>query len=151
MKFNRHISLLLAFFVLVSNIGFAFNVRYCGNDITSVTLKTPIQDKELEKDCCGFVEKESHCCKDKEVKFEKKTDTLIQKTVSFIRILFCNQMNGILPCFHSFQILKKTHLLRITAMQMRLLFLNYTTNIFSTLSFNVFTKVKSYFLWFCIF
>lgn len=83
MKFNRHISILLAFFVLVSNIGFAFNVRYCGNDITSVTLKTPIQDKELEKDCCGFVEKESHCCKDKEVKFEKKTDDLIQKTVSF--------------------------------------------------------------------
>jgi hypothetical protein len=102
-KFNRHISLLLAFFLLVSNIGFAFNVRYCGNDITSVTLKTPIQDKELEKDCCGFVEKESHCCKDKEVKFEKKTDDLIQKTVSFHSdfILLSNEWNPSVFSFFS--------------------------------------------------
>jgi hypothetical protein len=100
-KFNRHISLLLAFFLLVSNIGFAFNVRYCGNDITSVTLKTSTQDEKLEKDCCGVVEKESHCCKDKEVKFEKKTDDLIQKTVSFhpVFILQSNEWN---PCVFSF-------------------------------------------------
>ncbi|MFV8371166.1 HYC_CC_PP family protein [Flavobacterium sp. LB2P6] len=83
MKFNKHISLLLAFFILVSNVGLAFNVRYCGNEITSVTLKTPVEDQKLEKDCCGVVEKKSHCCKDKEVKFQKKTDDLIQKTVSF--------------------------------------------------------------------
>ena len=72
----------MAFFVLVSNVGLAFNVRYCGSEITSVTLKTPVQDQKLEKDCCGVVEKESHCCKDKEVKFQKKTDDLIQKIVS---------------------------------------------------------------------
>jgi hypothetical protein len=30
-------------------MGFAFNIRYCGNDITSVTLKTPSQDQNLEK------------------------------------------------------------------------------------------------------
>ena len=64
-------------------MGFAFNIRYCGNDITSVTLKTPAHDQNLEKDCCGVVEKKSHCCKNKEVKFQKKTDDLIQKTVSF--------------------------------------------------------------------
>ncbi|MFV8378504.1 HYC_CC_PP family protein [Flavobacterium sp. LB3R33] len=95
MKFNRHISLLLAFFVLVSNMGLAFNVRYCGNDITSVTLKTPAQDQNLEKDCCGVIEKKSHCCKDKEVKFQKKTDDLIQKTVSFHSdfILLTNEWN----------------------------------------------------------
>ena len=83
MKLNKHISILLAFFVLVSNIGLAFNVRYCGSEITSVTLKTPALDRNLEKDCCGVVEKKSHCCKDKEVKFQKKTDDLIQKIVSF--------------------------------------------------------------------
>jgi hypothetical protein len=64
-------------------MGFAFNIRYCGNDSTSVTLKTPAHDQNLEKDYCGVVEKKSHCCKDIEVKFQKKTDDLIQKTVSF--------------------------------------------------------------------
>lgn len=83
MKFKRPICLLLAFFLLVSNMGLAFNVRYCGNEIASVTLKTPVQDQKLEKKCCGVVEKKSHCCKDKEVKFQKKTDNLIQKIVSF--------------------------------------------------------------------
>nr|WP_235832082.1 hypothetical protein [Flavobacterium ranwuense] len=82
MKFNKHISILLAIFILVSNMGLAFNVRYCGNEIASVTLKTPAQDQNLEKDCCGVVEKKSHCCKDKEVNFQKKTDNLIQKIVS---------------------------------------------------------------------
>jgi len=75
--------ILLAFFVLVSNMGFAINVRYCGNVITSVTLKTPVQDQSLEKDCCGVIEKKSHCCNDKEIKFLKKTDHLIQKNVPF--------------------------------------------------------------------
>ena len=82
MKFKGPICLLLAFFLLVSNIGLAFNVRYCGNEITSVSLKTPVQNQNLEKDCCGVVEKKSHCCKNKEVNFQKKTDDLIQKIVS---------------------------------------------------------------------
>jgi len=64
-------------------MGFAFNIRYCGKEITSITLKTPAQDQNLEKDCCGVVEKKSHCCKDKEVKFQKKTDDLIQKIICF--------------------------------------------------------------------
>ncbi|MES2805781.1 MAG: hypothetical protein V4652_09490 [Bacteroidota bacterium] len=101
MKFNKYISILLAFFVLVSNMGLAFNVRYCGSEITSVTLKTPVQDQKLEKDCCGVVEKESHCCKDKEVKFQKKTDDLIQKTVSF-HPDFIFQMNEWNPSVFSF-------------------------------------------------
>lgn len=82
MKFKGLICLLLAFFLLLSNTGLAFNVRYCGNEITSVSLKTPVQNQNLEKDCCGVVEKKSHCCKNKEVNFQKKTDDLIQKIVS---------------------------------------------------------------------
>ncbi|RDI54696.1 HYC_CC_PP family protein [Flavobacterium glaciei] len=81
MKFKRPISLLLAFFLLLSNTGLAFNIRYCGNEITAVTLKAPIQNQNVEKDCCGFVEKKSHCCKNKEINFEKKTNDLIQKIV----------------------------------------------------------------------
>ena len=82
MKFKGPICLLLAFFLLVSNMGLAFNVRYCGNEISSVSLKTPIQDQKLEKKCCRTFEKKSNCCKDKEVNFQKKTDDLIQKIVS---------------------------------------------------------------------
>ena len=82
MKFKGPVCLLLAFFLLLSNTGLAFNVRYCGNEITSVSLKTPVQNQNLEKDCCGVVEKKSHCCKNKEVNFQKKTDDLIQKIVS---------------------------------------------------------------------
>lgn len=82
MKFKGHICLLLAFSLLLSNIGLAFNIRYCGNEITSVTLKTPVQNQNLEKDCCGVVEKKSHCCKNKEVNFQKNTEDLIQKIVS---------------------------------------------------------------------
>lgn len=82
MKFKGLICLLLAFFLLLSNTGLTFNVRYCGNEITSVSLKTPVQNQNLEKDCCGVVEKKSHCCKNKEVNFQKKTDDLIQKIVS---------------------------------------------------------------------
>ena len=82
MKFKGLICLLLAFFLLLSNTGLAFNIRYCGNEITSVSLKTLVQNQNLEKDCCGVVEKKSHCCKNKEVNFQKKTDDLIQKIVS---------------------------------------------------------------------
>lgn len=81
MKFKGPICLLLAFFLLLSNTGLAFNIRYCGNEITAVTLKAPIQNQNLEKDCCGVVEKKSHCCKNKEINFEKKTNDLIQKIV----------------------------------------------------------------------
>lgn len=83
MKFKGYICLLVVFSLLVSNMGLAFNIRYCGNEITSVTLKTPVQDQNIEKYCCGVVEKKSHCCKEKEVKFQKKTDNLIQKIVPF--------------------------------------------------------------------
>ena len=83
MKHAKQICIFLALFILVSNMGFAFNIRYCGKEITSITLKTPAQDQNLEKDCCGVVEKKSHCCKDKEVKFQKKTDDLIQKIICF--------------------------------------------------------------------
>ncbi len=84
-------------------MGLAFNVRYCGTNITSVTLKTPVQDKKLEKDCCGVIEKESHCCTDKEVKFQKKTDDLIQKTVSFHLdfIFLINEWNNFVFSFVS--------------------------------------------------
>lgn len=82
MKYKQHICIILALFLLVSNMGMAFNIRYCGDAIKSVSLKTPNQEQSLEKDCCGIIEKKSYCCSDKEVKFQKKNLDFIQKNVS---------------------------------------------------------------------
>lgn len=84
MKFKRHICLLLAFFLLVSNMGLAFNAHYCDDELASVSLKTSFSSQNFEKDCCGeLVEEKEHCCKDKEVRFQKKADNLIVKSFSF--------------------------------------------------------------------
>ncbi|QZL01762.1 hypothetical protein K5L04_06165 [Flavobacterium psychrophilum] len=69
--------------LLVSNVGLAFNVHYCGDEIASVTLKNPFFNKNAEDDCCGIAKKKSNCCNDKVFKFDKKPDNSIVKIVSF--------------------------------------------------------------------
>jgi hypothetical protein len=80
MKFKKHISLLLTFFLLVSNLGLAFNVHYCGDTIASISLSTTANS---EANCCGAIEKESKCCNDKIIKAEPKSDQLVMKSGSF--------------------------------------------------------------------
>jgi hypothetical protein len=80
MKFKKHISILLTFFLLVSNLGLAFNVHYCGDTIASVSISTTAN---TESNCCGAIEKESNCCKDKIIKAEPKSDQLVMKSGSF--------------------------------------------------------------------
>ena len=65
MNFRKHICILLAVLLLVSNVGFAFNVHYCGDEIASVSLKSVFSSNNTEENCCGIVEEQSHCCKDK--------------------------------------------------------------------------------------
>jgi hypothetical protein len=83
MKFKKHISILLAFFLFVSNVGLAFDVHYCGGEIASVSLKSSISSQNSEEGCCEKIvsEKES-CCKNKVVHFQKKSDDLITKAFS---------------------------------------------------------------------
>ncbi|WP_394758963.1 hypothetical protein [Flavobacterium sp.] len=83
MKITKHISILLAVLLLVSNIGFAFNVHYCGDEIASVSIDDPFFKQNPEDDCCGIAEKKSNCCNDKVIKFDKKSDNSIVKIVSF--------------------------------------------------------------------
>lgn len=73
MNLKKCTGLFLAFLLLVSNIGFAFDVHYCGGEIASVSLNTTAKAAP-EKKCCGEKEKKSSCCKDKVVHFEKKSD-----------------------------------------------------------------------------
>jgi hypothetical protein len=84
MNIKKCTSLFLAFLVLVSNVGFAFTVHYCGGEIASVTLKTKETTISSEKDCCEkIVAKKDSCCKDKVFRFEKKSENVTLKAFSF--------------------------------------------------------------------
>ena len=73
MSLKKCTGLFLALLLLVSNIGFAFDVHYCGGEIASVKLRTTAEPV-VEKKCCGSKEKKNSCCKNKVVHFEKKSD-----------------------------------------------------------------------------
>lgn len=91
MNFKKHISLFLAFFLLVSNAGFAVDVHYCGVEIASVKpvfWKNFESKNTLEESCCSakslnFLEENGSCCKDKVVNFEKKLENVIVNSISF--------------------------------------------------------------------
>ena len=78
---KNHLCLLLAFFVLVSNVGFAINVHYCDDQIASVSFNTAVSSS-IDEDCCGVIEEVSHCCKDKVVVIQKKSDQAVVKSFS---------------------------------------------------------------------
>jgi TATA-binding protein-associated factor Taf7 len=83
MIFKKHISILLTFFLLVSNLGLAFNVHYCDDKIASITLNSVPARAQVVDECCGVVENNSGCCKDKVIKAEIKSDQIIVKTAYF--------------------------------------------------------------------
>nr|WP_177729991.1 hypothetical protein [Flavobacterium inviolabile] len=86
MKINRHISLLLAMLILVSNVGLAFNVHYCGGEIASVSLayksEVPcVKIAEEENSCCAATGKKDDCCSNSKVDLKKNTtDNIIVKS-----------------------------------------------------------------------
>lgn len=86
MKIKRHISLLLAMLILVSNVGLAFNVHYCGGEIASVSLayksEMPcMEQSDAENSCCAAIEKKDSCCSDSKVDLKKNTtDNIIVKS-----------------------------------------------------------------------
>jgi hypothetical protein len=87
MKFKKHISIVLAFFMLVSNVGFAIDVHYCGGEIASVKpvfWKATESSNVAENTCCApKIEKKDSCCKDKVVNFQKKSENTIVTSISF--------------------------------------------------------------------
>ena len=74
---------MLAFLILVSNVGFAFNVHYCGGKIASVSFSSETPSVQDKSDCCLKKEKTTSCCKDKKIVFKKKTTEKIVKIFSF--------------------------------------------------------------------
>lgn len=81
MIFRKPIGIILAFLLLVSNIGFAFNVHYCGDEISSISFKTSVSSDDIEKNCCGEIEKKSNCCDNKVMHFQKKSETSLSQII----------------------------------------------------------------------
>ena len=90
MKFKKHISFLLAIFLLVSNTGFAVGVHYCGGNVASVKpvfWKYSETLNQEEKGCCPpkgstiTIKKES-CCRNKVVHFQKKSGKVTLNSIS---------------------------------------------------------------------
>lgn len=85
MNVKKSTSIFLALLLLVSNIGVAFNVHYCGGSIAAISLHSELLSLTEPEGCCEkttFIEKDS-CCKDKVVHFEKKSDNATVKIVLF--------------------------------------------------------------------
>ena len=82
MNLKKCIGLFLAFFLLVSNLGLAFNVHYCGDKVASISLKPNFSSVKSDS-CCGIVEKDSSCCQNKIVHFQEKSDNVVVKGFSF--------------------------------------------------------------------
>ena len=91
MKFKKHISFFLAFFLLRSNVGVAIDVHYCCGAIASVKpviWETIEYQNTVEESCCppkasSNLEKNDSCCKDKVVHFQKKSENVIVESISF--------------------------------------------------------------------
>ncbi len=90
MNCKKCIGLFLALLILVSNVGLAFTMHYCGGKVASVSVHTLNNTNQDEKGCCGkkIVAKDS-CCKNKTVHFQKKSDDATLKVFSFAPYLAC--------------------------------------------------------------
>lgn len=68
---------------MVSNLGLAFNVHYCDDEIASITINEAPTFEQTLDECCGIIEKDSECCNDKVIKAEIKSDQILVKSLSF--------------------------------------------------------------------
>lgn len=88
MNFKKHISILTALLILVSNSGLAFTVHYCEGKIASVSSVFSQEEVcdlpvVVEKTCCAKPETtHKKCCSDKKVDLKNKTEKIIIKTIT---------------------------------------------------------------------
>jgi hypothetical protein len=83
MIFKKHVSIFLTLFLLVSNLGLAFNVHYCDDEIASITINAAPTVEQALDECCGIIEKDLECCNDKVIKAEIKSDQIIVNSLLF--------------------------------------------------------------------
>lgn len=109
MHFKKQISLFIAFFVLVSNSGLAFNVHYCQDKIASISSVfskeevCEMKPKLEEKTCCAKVEQtHKECCSDKQVILKSKVEKFISSKTLF-------PLETVLSNYTTFLIKNSTH------------------------------------------
>lgn len=77
MKFTKQISIFLAIFILISNIGYSFNVNFCCGKVKSIAITTPYSYQTDNKKCCGEYKNENHCCKSNKIYLKTKADGFV--------------------------------------------------------------------------
>lgn len=88
MNFKKCTSILMAFYLLITSSGLAFNVHYCGDTIASVSsvfnTEEPCEMKivQKEKACCA-ISSDSHdgCCSDETIQAD--LDDVVIKQLHF--------------------------------------------------------------------
>ncbi len=91
MNLKKCISLILAMVMLVSNIGLAFSVHFCGGKVAAVSSVfqsgkvCEMERKAVKMTCCAkkLAEQHKKCCSDKKVNLKAKSDNGIVKNGSF--------------------------------------------------------------------
>jgi|688.fasta_scaffold01637_32 hypothetical protein len=88
MNFKKCTSIIMAFYLLISSSGFAFNVHYCGDTIASVssvfnTEETCVMDVHPEEKSCCAASLENHdgCCSDETIQAD--FDDVVIKQLQF--------------------------------------------------------------------
>ncbi|MES2811935.1 MAG: hypothetical protein V4670_05630 [Bacteroidota bacterium] len=79
MSFKKHINILIAVLILVSNVGLAFNVHYCEGKISGISFNYKIEEPCVEekpasiKSCCAVENTHDSCCSNDKVEIKKTT------------------------------------------------------------------------------
>lgn len=109
MQFRKSTSILLAIFILFSNLGLAFNVHYCKDKIAGVSLSTIIIEpcQEDVKSCCALQSSHDSCCSNKVIKAEEKKDVFLSgySKIDFHKVYFI--YNAVLPFIHENVVVSK--------------------------------------------
>ncbi|HYD90102.1 MAG TPA: hypothetical protein VEA37_01275, partial [Flavobacterium sp.] len=99
MDFKKHISTLLTFLILASNMGLALNVHYCHGRVASVSFAYKLEEsckghheeETKTKACCAADTGHKHCCKNDLVKLQddSNNDNILVKSLQLDLSAFC--------------------------------------------------------------
>lgn len=102
MQLQKSISVLLAFFLLVSSSGWSLNIHYCGGEIASVTAfekgGSNCCGHHSEKEVCCSTEQDEHneCCSDDllQVELEDSVLSFFNVDFDFFATFLCNGISS---------------------------------------------------------
>ncbi len=92
MQCKKHISIFLAFLILLSSIGLTFSVHYCKDEIAGISFLIQEEEPcETVDSCCAKENSHDNCCSNKLIKVEKKSDDVVVKSFHFELVNFVVQ------------------------------------------------------------